>query len=46
MAKYLDLSAHYEVEVEELLGKKQSQPLPEEKEKDAAPPKETEVKQE
>lgn len=44
MAKYLDLSAHHEVTLDELLGKKQPEPKPEKKETAEKAPKETEVK--
>lgn len=46
MAKYLDLSAHHEVTLDELLGKKKPDTKPETKEKDENPPKETEVNRE
>ena len=47
MPKYLDLSAHYEVSVDELLGKKLTETPPKKEEKPADDtPKEKEVKSE
>ena len=46
MTKYLDLSAHHEVSLDELLGKKQPEPKQEKKETAEKTPKETEVKSE